>query len=1181
MSDSSHEGPPRRHRHDTPRPALVLLLTLLLALAVMAISAAAAGCPTTVTTTLSGESKEGEAITVIEGAGVKDQASLSGFNSGKAGGTLTYSVYSDKECKTLVAKAGEVTVTGGKAPASSEEKLSAGTYYWQASYKGDEGNQAGSSTCGKEVSTVKATTSLSTTLSGESNEGGTITVLEGSGIEDQATLSGTNAGKAGGTLTYGVYSDKECKTLVAKAGEVTVTSGKAPASSEEKLEAGTYYWQAAYSGDSNNGGSTSTCASEVATVKSSTSVFTTLGGEGQSGGELEVQENAAVTDIATIGGVNAVKATGTVTYDVYSDSECKKLAAEAGTVKVSGETAPVSSEEKLSIGTYYWRATYSGDSTNAESTSTCGGETVAVKPSTSLATSLTGEGHSGETISVLEGSGATDQATLSGTNASKAEGTVEYFAYFDSECTDLAAETEPVEVTSGTVPQSSSETLPGGTFYWQAVYSGDPNNAGSISTCGKEITTVKGATSLTTSLSGEGRSGETISVEEGTEVSDQATLSGIDAESATGTVTYDAYSDSECKKLAAEAGTVKVSGESVPTSSQETLAVGTYYWQAKYSGDSLNQGSTSACGKEISTVKGALLTTSLSGEGHSGTDVEVQEGMAVGDTAKLSGKSASKATGTVKYALYSESKCKTLVANAGEVTVSSGKIPNSSTEKLKNGTYYWQASYSGDEHNEGSTTECGKEVAVVKAAPMPRLAEVDFTGNKEVILDHPVGPRGPLPGFVGITGYPRAGENSVEWKSAAVSVGPKNWPVVYVRGGKMEFEARFVPDELTSNLVASKEIESATITAQAKIFGVQMKISSKQLTSSELETQLKTASRMISTGKLESPALPNEAGYENITLEWEWTVKLKNRGEVTEKLASSTHNLYTIYAAPIQAGPIYFTILDIAGQGQVGEPRAHTSTENATITGVWNGFTHVSPPKTELETFARTYEPAMGRIGKGQLMSYWGEGTIRPVGRTLAALRPGAPGINTVTNSLRGLLQRGKGECGTWAEALQAAMGSEGIKSKFMLIVPNLPGASTMLVKNWRFANPPPGLNTFGEVTREAGIAGQAKANPWAFFVGHVITVVENNEEKNARRLFGYGEIYDASYGSVGPVVSVTNENETIQKLGEGLREYKEANIAGFCGVSACQGAMAGAVQMSFQSVRTIPGRLAGSGSYP
>jgi hypothetical protein len=48
----------------------------------------------------------------------------------------------------------------------------------------------------------------------------------------------------------------------------------------------------------------------------------------------------------------------------------------------------------------------------------------------------------------------------------------------------------------------------------------------------------------------------------------------------------------------------------VPASNPETLAPGTYYWQASYSGDASNQPSSSKCGSEVETVEeGKLLST--------------------------------------------------------------------------------------------------------------------------------------------------------------------------------------------------------------------------------------------------------------------------------------------------------------------------------------------------------------------------------------------------------------------------------------------------------------------------------------------------------------------------------------------------------------------------------------------
>lgn len=110
------------------------------------------------------------------------------------------------------------------------------------------------------------------------------------------------------------------------------------------------------------------------------------------------------------------------------------------------------------------------------------------------------------------------------------------------------------------------------------------------------------STTLTTSLSGEGKKGEKITVNEGEAVSDRATLSGENAAKATGTVSYKVFSDNECTKLVKEAGTVTVTAGSVPESEAQTLSRGTYYWQASYSGDELNEKSTSTCGSEVETV---------------------------------------------------------------------------------------------------------------------------------------------------------------------------------------------------------------------------------------------------------------------------------------------------------------------------------------------------------------------------------------------------------------------------------------------------------------------------------------------------------------------------------------------------------------------------------------------------
>ena len=111
-------------------------------------------------------------------------------------------------------------------------------------------------------------TTVSTSLSGGGSSGAAISVPTGTAVTDQATLAGTNASEATGTVTYNVYSESNCSDLVSGGtAEPITTPGTLPASAPVTLDnAGTYYWQDSYSGDTYNSSSTSSCSSEIETV---------------------------------------------------------------------------------------------------------------------------------------------------------------------------------------------------------------------------------------------------------------------------------------------------------------------------------------------------------------------------------------------------------------------------------------------------------------------------------------------------------------------------------------------------------------------------------------------------------------------------------------------------------------------------------------------------------------------------------------------------------------------------------------------------------------------------------------------------------------------------------------------------------------------------------------------------
>jgi len=112
-------------------------------------------------------------------------------------------------------------------------------------------------------------------------------------------------------------------------------------------------------------------------------------------------------------------------------------------------------------------------------------------------------------------------------------------------------------------------------------------------------------TTMAASLSSGGQSGTSITVPAGTAVADTATLTGADAATAGGTVTYQAYYDPACTVPAGSGSTKTVAGGVVPASDPVTLSSpGTYYWTAGYSGDSGNAPSASSCGVQTETVTG-------------------------------------------------------------------------------------------------------------------------------------------------------------------------------------------------------------------------------------------------------------------------------------------------------------------------------------------------------------------------------------------------------------------------------------------------------------------------------------------------------------------------------------------------------------------------------------------------
>ncbi len=114
---------------------------------------------------------------------------------------------------------------------------------------------------------------------------------------------------------------------------------------------------------------------------SGTGIETELTDGVQTAPMITVPQGTVVRDEAELEGVNFNTAIGTVTYTVYSDENCSVLYATAGTKTVTNGIVPHSDPITFNqVGTYYWKAAYSGDETHNPVISRCGDEVLTVTP---------------------------------------------------------------------------------------------------------------------------------------------------------------------------------------------------------------------------------------------------------------------------------------------------------------------------------------------------------------------------------------------------------------------------------------------------------------------------------------------------------------------------------------------------------------------------------------------------------------------------------------------------------------------------------------------------------------------------------------------------------------------------------------------------------------------------------
>jgi hypothetical protein len=177
----------------------------------------------------------------------------------------------------------------------------------------------------------------------------------------------------------------------------------------------------------------------------------------------------------------------------------------------------------------------------------------------------------------------------------------------------------------------------------------------------------------------------------GQSVYDSSTLEG--SFRAGGTMTYEYFSGGSCSGAAVQVSLAKpVANGVVPNSASEAFsAVGTYSWNAVYSGDTHNNGATSPCERLTVLSAGTAPThTTISC-----TKTTLAVGAKTTCTATVSGPYLSH-TGTITWSKISGAGSVTFSSNA--CTLSSGKCSVTLTATTK-GNFTIEATYSGDPHN--------------------------------------------------------------------------------------------------------------------------------------------------------------------------------------------------------------------------------------------------------------------------------------------------------------------------------------------------------------------------------------------------------------------------------------------------------------------------------------------------
>jgi hypothetical protein len=545
---------------------------------------------------------------------VHDTASVTGLPGFTPTGTLTYNLVATGDCSGAVESTQTVTLVGGVVPDSASATLSPGNYSFQATYDGDGNYDPSTSPCEPFEVPPNPTATATQVINDATGRPPSGSETTGSAFHDTATVAKAPKGPTPtGTVIYDLFNGT-CTGSLLTHQEVPLANGAVrDSASTGPLGAGSYSFQATYSGDVTYGDATSPC--EPFTVNQGTATLATVVFDAGTNAPWSGTEaiGAFAYDTATVTPSGTIPAEGDITYSLFANATCAGVAAGTRVVTFNTTAFPNSNPPvgPLGAGQYSFEATYSGDTNYTGTTGAC--EPFAVAQESDTATVVFDDAANApwsgtETTSAS----AYDTATVTSVAGFTPTGTLTYTFFTNNTCSGTGTPAGGGGLSAGVVPNSNTEgPLQPGPYAFEATYSGDANYAAADDCEPFDVidpSTIAATEVFDAATHAPWSGAETT----GASAYDTAMLTNVGGFTPIGTVTYRFFTDTTCTGTALFSDPVTLTGGVVPNAGATgPLASGGYSFNATFGGDANHSGSTSPCEPftvQVPVASVALLT---------------------------------------------------------------------------------------------------------------------------------------------------------------------------------------------------------------------------------------------------------------------------------------------------------------------------------------------------------------------------------------------------------------------------------------------------------------------------------------------------------------------------------------------------------------------------------------------